>query len=143
MLLAIIWLIFVIVFIIVEISTAAYISFWFIIGSIVALLVSLVSDSIIIQITVFLFVSLISLIVLRPFALKYAKPKAKSNVEALIDKEGFVTEQIYNIANTGRIKVTGQEWSALSDDDNKIIEIGKKVIVINITGNKLIVKEVE
>lgn len=143
MLLAIIWLIFVIVFIIVEISTAAYISFWFIIGSIVALLVSLVSDSIIIQITVFLFVSLISLIVLRPFALKYAKPKAKSNVEALIDKEGFVTEQIYNIANTGRIKVTGQEWSALSDDDNKIIEIGKKAIVINITGNKLIVKEVE
>lgn len=143
MLLAIIWLLFVIVFIIVEISTAAYISFWFIIGSIVALLVSLVSDSIIIQITVFLFVSLISLIVLRPFALKYAKPKAKSNVEALIDKEGFVTEQIYNIANTGRIKVTGQEWSALSDDDNKIIEIGKKVIVINITGNKLIVKEVE
>ncbi len=36
----------------------------------------------------------------------------------------------------------GQEWSAISED-KKIIEIGKKVIVLNVTGIKLIVKEAE
>lgn len=142
MLFAVIWLILIIVFIIVEISTAAYISFWFIIGSIVAMLVSLVTSSTITQIAVFLFVSLFSLIILRPFALKYAKPKAKSNVEALVDKEGIVTEQIYNTANKGRISIIGQDWAAKSADD-KIIDEGKKVIVTDITGNKLIVREVE
>ena len=74
--------------------------------------------------------------------MKYAKPAVKSNVEALIDKEGIVTETINNIENAGRIQVMGQDWAALSENDN-IIEKGKKVVILNIKGIKLIVKEVE
>ena len=99
-------------------------------------------DNITIQIAVFLAVSFISLILFRPFALKYAKPKAWSNIDALIDAECIVTETINYIENTGKIKVMGQEWSAISEN-KKIIETGKKVIILNITGIKLIVKEAE
>ena len=142
MLLTIIWLILVVVFIIVEISTAAYISLWFILGSLIAMLSSFITSNTVIQIAVFLFVSFVTLITLRQFAMKYAKPAVKSNVEALIDKEGIVTETINNIENAGRIQVMGQDWAALSENDN-IIEKGKKVVILNIKGIKLIVKEVE
>ena len=142
MLLTIIWLILVVVFIIVEISTTAYISLWFILGSLIAMLSSFITGNTVIQIAVFLFVSFVTLITLRPFYMKYAKPKVKSNVEALIDKEGIVTETINNIENAGRIQVMGQDWAALSENDN-IIEKGKKVVILNIKGIKLIVKEVE
>ena len=77
-----------------------------------------------------------------PFALKFAKPKAKSNIDALIDKEGIVTEEINNSENKGRIKVIGQDWAALSENNN-IIEAGKKVVILNVTGIKLIVREVD
>lgn len=142
MTLSLIWLFLVIVFIIVEISTLAYVSFWFIFGAVAAMFISLVIASTTIQIAVFLMVSLISLILLRPFALKFAKPKAKSNIDALIDKEGIVTEEINNAENKGRIKVIGQDWAALSENNN-IIEAGKKVVILNVTGIKLIVREVD
>lgn len=142
MALSLIWLFLVIVFIIVEISTLAYVSFWFIFGAVAAMFISLVTASTTIQIAVFLMVSLISLILLRPFALKFAKPKAKSNIDALMDQEGIVTEEINNAENKGRIKVMGQDWAALSESNN-IIEAGKKVVILNVTGIKLIVKEVD
>ena len=62
MLLTIIWLILVVVFIIVEISTAAYISLWFILGSLIAMLSSFITSNTVIQIAVFLFVSFVTLI---------------------------------------------------------------------------------
>ncbi len=139
---AVMWLILIIVLIIVELSTADFISLWFIFGALASMFLSFAVDNITIQIAVFLAVSFISLILFRPFALKYAKPKAKSNIDALIDAEGIVIETINYIENTGKIKVMGQEWSAISKD-RKIIEIGKKVIVLNVTGIKLIVKEAE
>ena len=142
MVLSVLWLILVIIFIIVEISTAALISIWFILGAVITMLLSLISDNIILQIAVFLIVSLISLILLRPFALKFAKPRAKSNVEAIFGKKGIVYETIENTLNQGRIKIMGQDWAALSEN-NQVIDTGKKVIVVNVAGNKLIVKEVE
>ena len=142
MALSLIWLFLVIVFIIIEISTLAYVSLWFIFGAVAAMFISLVTASTTIQIAVFLMVSLISLILLRPFALKFAKPKAKSNIDALIDKEGIVTEEINNAENKGRIKVIGQDWAPLSENNN-IIEAGKKVVILNVTGIKLIVREVD
>ncbi|MDT3694567.1 MAG: NfeD family protein [Mucispirillum sp.] len=140
--LAVMWLILVIILIIVEISTTAYISLWFIFGAVAAMFLSFATDNVTILIAVFLFVSFLSLILFRPFALRYAKPKALSNIDALIGAEGIVIEPIDYIENTGRIKVLGQEWAAISED-KKNIEINKKVIILDITGIKLIVKEEE
>lgn len=139
---AVMWLVLIIILIIIEVATTAYISLWFILGALAAMFLSFATENITILIAVFLFVSFIFLILFRPFALKYAKPKAKSNIDALIGAEGIVIETINNIANTGKVKVMGQEWSAISED-NKVIETGKKIIVLKITGIKLIVKEAE
>lgn len=139
---AVMWLVLIIILIIIEVATTAYISLWFIVGALAAMFLSFATENITILIAVFLFVSFIFLILFRPFALKYAKPKAKSNIDALIGAEGIVIETINNIANTGKVKVMGQEWSAISEN-NKVIETGKKIIVLKITGIKLIVKEAE
>lgn len=141
MVLTIFWLILAIIFIVVELSTAAYVSFWFIFGAAITMFLSFAVSNIQIQIAVFLLVSLLLLIFLRPFALKFAKPNAKSNVDALIDEEGIVTEKIDNTANLGRVQVIGQDWAAMTEDKS-IIEPDKHIIVLGVKGNKLIVKEI-
>lgn len=138
--LAIMWLLLIIILVVVEVLTVAFISLWFIFGAIAALFLSFLVDNITIQIAVFLFVSIISLIFFRPFALKYAKPKARSNIDMLIGAEGIVMETIDYIENTGKVKVMGQEWSAISED-KKNIDAGKKVIVLGVSGIKLSVRE--
>lgn len=138
--LAIMWLLLIIVLVVVEILTVAFISLWFIFGATAALFLSFLVDNVTIQIAVFLLISIISLILFRPFALKYAKPKARSNIDALIGAEGIVTENIDYIENTGKVKVMGQEWSAISED-KKNIDTGKKVVILSISGIKLSVRE--
>ena len=59
--------------------------------------VSLFTDSIVAQVVVFLFFSVLSIFLLRPVAIKYlhqSKDKRVSNVEALIGREGKVTDTI-------------------------------------------------
>lgn len=141
MFLTIFWLILAIIFIVVELSTAAYISFWFIFGAVVTMFLSFAVSNIQVQIAVFLLVSLLLLLFIRPFALKFAKPKAKSNIDALIDMEGIVTETIDNTANRGRVQVIGQDWAAMTEDKS-IIKPDKHIIVLGVKGNKLIVKEI-
>lgn len=140
--LAVMWLLLIIVLVVVEILTVAFVSIWFIFGAIASMFLSFVVNNLTIQIAVFLFVSIISLIFFRPFALKYAQPKARSNIDALIGAEGIVTEAVDYIENKGKIKVMGHEWSVISED-KKNIDIGKKVIILDVSGIKLIVREVQ
>ena len=69
---------------------------------------------------------------------KVNKDNLEKNVSSFIKK----SDKQADIENAGRIQVMGQDWAALSENDN-IIEKGKKVVILNIKGIKLIVKEVE
>lgn len=67
-------------------------------------------------------------------------PMVASNVDALIDATGTVVKEIDNEYGGGLVKLRGEDWTALSENDQRISK-GKKVLVLRVEGVKLIVVE--
>lgn len=133
------WLIVLAVLIFIEIMTLGLTTIWFAGGALVAFIVSLFFDNLLLEIILFLVVSLALLYFTRPFVMKYFNPKrTKTNYEGVIGKDALVTTTIDNMNAIGQVIVDGQEWSARSLDGS-IIENGTKVKVHGISGVKLLV----
>lgn len=133
------WTIAIIVFMVVEASTAQFVSIWFAGGSFAALVSAIFEVSIPLQILIFVLVSGLLLIFTKKFVDRLKSPTAiKTNFDALIGQTAVVTEDISNPDGKGAAKLRGIEWSARSADDTKI-EQGTYVTVKNIDGVKLIV----
>lgn len=135
------WLIIAGAFVILEIATMGFLVFWFALGALAALVVSLLIDSILIQAIVFLVVSTILLFATKPLVNKIM-PKdsfVKTNSYSIEGKVGRVTIDIEPIEGKGQVKVGGESWSAKSADDTYIPK-DTEVIVEKIEGVKVIVK---
>lgn len=138
---AIYWLIGLAVLLVIEIITLGLTTIWFAAGALVAFIAALIGMNVFVQILLFLIVSILLLYFTRPVAVKYFNSKrVKTNYESLIGKEAKVLERIDNFNATGTALLDGQEWTARAFDDNEIIEEGTKVIVVKISGVKLIVE---
>lgn len=137
-----IWIGVCIVMIIAELVTpTALISIWFAVGSVIAMLLSLLNLSVGIQIVSFVIVSIISMIVVRPIATAYLRGNiVATNADRCIGQIGIVMKEI-NEDEWGEVKVKGTLWHAISYDD-KCIEVEEKIKVIAIDGVKLIVKKI-
>lgn len=137
------WLIALVVLLIVEIITLGLTTIWFAGGALIAFLAAVMGMSTIVQVIIFLVVSFVLLFFTRPIAAKYFNTnRIRTNSESLIGQEAKVTMKIDNFNQQGMVVVNGQEWSARSADD-QIIEPEKPVIIVQISGVKLIVKEKE
>ncbi len=139
----IVWLAILIVMVVIEIITLGLTTIWFAGGALAAFIASLLGAGVPIQIVLFIVVSLLLLIVTRPIAVKFFnRDRVRTNAESLIGATAIVLEDIHNLQATGRVQVNGQEWSARSKDDT-LINKGKEVLIEEISGVKLIVKEKE
>lgn len=137
------WLIVFVVFAGLELVSLGMTCIWFAIGALAACVTSLITGNWIIQAVVFIVVTVVVLVILRPIAVKYINQKAeKTNVESMEGKVGKVLVEINNINATGKILVDGMEWTARSKD-GQIIKKDALVEIINIEGVKAIVKERE
>ena len=140
---AIIWRIIMVVCLMGEGATVSGVSSWFAVGSLVALSASLLNAPVWLQVTLFLLVSCAALAMLRPLVRKYITPKVvKTNVDAIVGKQGPVTAPIDNVAATGQIKLGAMEWSARSTSGEPIA-VGTLVKVDRIEGVKVFVSPVE
>ena len=138
-----IWLIAAGVFLILEIFTMGFLVFWLSIGSLLAALVSLITNSIIIQTAVFVFSSILLIFATKPLVKKFAeKDNAKTNVYSLSGKKAIVIEDINWSTGSGQIKFEGQVWSAKTEEQVNI-EKGTEVEIIKIEGVKAFVKPVQ
>lgn len=134
------WLIAFVLFAAVEFATSmALISIWFAAGSLVALVLSAFDVPLWIQLLVFILVSAILLICTRPIAKKHAKNNVDTNIKIIIGKTAKVIEDIDNLKATGRVRLDGVDWTAISDT-GEIIEKNSHVTVTKIEGSKLYVK---
>ena len=139
---AIFWLVMVVVFLLVEASTVTLVSTWFAIGSLAAMLVSLLKAPVWFQISLFVIVSAICLTALRPLVRKHIKPKlTKTNVDAVVGSTGLVTVAIDNVTAAGQVKLGTMEWTARSESGEPIPQ-GTLVKVVRIEGVKAIVTPV-
>ncbi len=134
------WAAAIILFGVAEAVTAQLVSIWFLIGAIAALIAALCGANLIIQIIVFIAVSILALVITRPLVKKYINPKKEhTNADRVIGQVGIVAEDIDNIKATGQVKADGKIWTARATD-NSIIPSGCEVIIEKIDGVKLIVK---
>lgn len=137
-----VWIVVMILAVIVEISTTELTSFWFAIGAFGALVVNLFTHDTLIalQVAVFAFISIISIILLRPLLKKKLNsPTIATNVDSLIGKTVLLTASI-TPSQIGSVKIDGVEWSAKASER---IEAGDFVKIIGISGNTLSVIKIE
>lgn len=140
---AFIWLGIMVVFLIMEANTVSLVSIWFAAGSLAALIASLFHAPLWLQLTLFLVIAAASLACLRPIVRKYIKPKIiRTNTDTLLDSQGYVTEDIDNIAAHGQVKLGSMEWTARSTT-GAVIPKGTLVKVDKIEGVKAFVTPVE
>ena len=140
---AIVWLVLIVVFLIVEASTVTMVSLWFAAGSLTALLISLFDGAIWLQVTAFLVVSAILLTLLRPLVRKFVTPKlTRTNVDSVIGSTGLVTVAIDNVEAHGQVKLGAMEWTARSTSGAPLA-VGTLVRVDRIEGVKVFVSAVK
>lgn len=138
-----IWLGLAVLFLIAEAATVTAVSLWFAGGSLAALIVALLGGSLGLQVGTALAVSAILLALLRPVVKKHFTPKLhRTNIDAVIGAQGYVTADIDNMAATGTVKLGAMEWTARSAD-GKPIPKGTLVQVDRIEGVKAFVFPVE
>ena len=136
-----VWLVLLIVFIIVELATMGLTTIWFAAGTLVAAIAAAVHAPLVIQVALFLVVSIVLLFFTRPIAVRYFnKDRVKTNVESMVGRQAIVISEINNLEGIGQVTVGGQEWAARSRDENLKIPVGTVVIVCAISGVKLIVE---
>lgn len=132
------WLIASGIFFVLEIFTAGFLIFWLGIAGLFAMVTSFITASIGIQTLVFVASSCVLILCTRPLINKFLKfdktDTLPTNVYRMIGREGIVVEDINALAYTGKVKVYGELWSAISDMD---IEKGTRVVVTEVDGVKL------
>ena len=122
-----------VILILVESATAQLVSIWFAAGSLAAMLVSVFTDSLWIQLLVFIGVSFLLLLATRPFIQKLRLRHDATNADSAVGQEGITIVQINNLMEEGRIKLQGLSWNARSEN-NELIPVGAKVKVVRIEG---------
>ena len=137
------WLIAAGVFFIIEMATIGFLIFWLGIGALLAMVTSFITDSILIQVIVFVVTSTVLLVFTRPLVNKFVKvPKeVKTNAYSIIGKKAIVVKNINNVEGDGQVKIDGEVWSAKSADDEEISK-DTEVEIVEIDGVKAVVKKV-
>lgn len=136
----VLWTVAIVVFLVLEAATFQFICIWFAGGALGALAAYGLGGSLNSQIIVFFIVSAVLLVLTRPFVKKVTdSKKTKTNAESIPGKLARVTEAIDNVAETGKVKLEGMEWTARSSDGSTI-PADAVVEVLKISGVKLIVK---
>ena len=134
-----IWLAIIIITALLEAYTFDLISIWFTFAAVVALIFGLFNVPPVVQMVIFLAVSVALLLVTRPIAIRYFKSNTiQTNVDAIVGKVGVVTKSILE-NDRGEVKVNGAIWTAISDE---VIKINEKIEVLSVEGVKLVVKKI-
>ena len=137
------WLALLIVFTVVEALTVGLTSIWFAAGALCALVCTLVGLNIWVQIAVFMLVSALCLMAVRPLIQKHLNSNVEAtNADRILGTEAMVTEDIHNLRGQGAVSIGGLTWSARSEHDAPI-PAGTLVRILRIEGVKVYVEELK
>ena len=141
-----IWLIIAGVAFIAEIFTTGFLVFWFGLGALISMVVSIFCPGdYILQTSVFVITSTLLIFLTKPLVNKFTKKdkdkEYSTNAYSIVGKKGIVVQDINPVHGVGQIKIAGETWSAKTSDDS-IIEKGSQIEVIEIQGVKAVVKAI-
>ena len=137
-----VWLILLVVLVTGEAITVGLTFIWFAVGALGGLLVAVLGGAIWLQVVVFLALSALTLVLVRPAAAKLLTPGiSPTNADRVLSQIALVTEEIDNIAETGQVKLFGQTWTARSES-GEVVPAQTRVRILRIEGVKVFVKPV-
>ena len=126
----------------IEILTLGLTTIWFAVGALAAFLLALLHVPLMLQIVVFIVVSVLMLIFTRPVMTKYLNKKTtKTNAESLVGRNARVLIPIHTLKSEGQVMVGGMEWTARSTKDEVTFQKDEMVHIVGISGVKLIVEK--
>lgn len=136
------WLILLVALVLIEMFTMGLTTIWFAGGSLAAFLLSFTKAGAAAQLILFLIVSFVLLLLIRPLAKsRFNGARVRTNAESLIGETGLVMEPVDNVRAQGRVEVQGQEWAARTVRNGELLQTGDRVKVISISGVKLMVEK--
>ena len=129
-----------IIMLIAEFASMQLISIWFALGAAGAFIASMQDLPFPVQLTVFVVLSVVSLLVTRPLLSRLrVRQQPRTNADLNIGQSAVVIEEINPALGTGRARLGGVDWSAVSES-GRIIPAESVVIVTQVDGAKLIVR---
>ncbi|MBW6409881.1 NfeD family protein [Clostridium weizhouense] len=135
------WIILGISAFLVDVFTSSFLFVWFSIGAITAIIAATLDASFLVQVVIFLVVSIIATSIGYPLIKKKYKNSAHKiplMEETYIGKEQLAEEEIHE---KGIIKVGGIYWTVINLGDS--INAGEKFCITGIQGTKLKIKKIE
>lgn len=135
------WSIVLVATLVVELATSQMVSIWFSCASVIPIVLACFDAPEWVQICAFVAMSVLLLILTRPFVKKVKKQPERTNIDMIIGTDAIVTETIHNELSKGRVMVSGVSWKALSRDGS-VIEKGQTVKIMAIDSAKLIVSKI-
>ena len=137
------WLVAMVVLLIVEALVPGLISIWFAIGALAALISALFHAPLWLQLVWFFAVSVLTLVLTRPFVRKYVNSRVTpTNADMAVGREAVVQERIDNLHALGAVMLDGKVWTARMAKDGVTAEAGETVRILRIEGVKLIVEKI-
>ena len=130
------WLLVAVIFGIGEIATTGLFLGPFAVGAALAAVVDAVGAPFVVDLALFLVVSVVVLAALRPVARRHLRQPARlrTGTAALVGHTGTVLQRVDNDADLGQIRLDGEVWRARAFDDDEVFEPGARVQVIEIRG---------
>jgi membrane protein implicated in regulation of membrane protease activity len=116
----------------------------FAVGAGLAAAVSLAGVGTPLALVLFVLASLIVLGALRPIARRHRQlpPAIRTGAAALVGHRAMVLERIANDEGVGCVKIdNGEVWTARSYDDDEVIDVGRRVEVVEIRGATALVMQ--
>lgn len=137
-----VWLILLVILVAGEAITVGLTFIWFAVGAMGGLLTAVLGGPVWLQVVVFLLLSALTLVLVRPAAARLLTPGlSPTNADRVLSQIALVTEEIDNIAETGQVKLFGQVWTARSEN-GEVIPVQTRVRILRIEGVKVFVKAV-
>lgn len=111
----------------------------FAVGAVAGALTAGLGGGVVLQVLVFVAVSVALLAVVRPIAARHRAqmPQLATGIDALKGKQAVVLERVDG--SGGRVKLGGEVWSARALDTGRTYEAGQEVDVVDIEGATAIV----
>lgn len=135
------WIVVAVVMALIEALSLGMFTMWFVIGAIAALAAQLLGFGAVVQIVVFLVVSVVLLVALRPYALKH-RNRGEAAEPSLIGQSARVIIDIPADGTPGRVETADRmTWAALSAT-GEAIEFGARVQIVGQESIKLLVERI-
>ena len=125
-----VWAVIAVVCLILELSSGDFFIICFSIGAVFAIISAVIGLNVYWQILIFAIFSLLSVVFVRPVALRWLhknEPNKRTNADALIGRTGRVTEAIPAGGN-GYVQIDGDLWKAVSTGEDIAIDSTVRVV---------------